>query len=253
MNKEAGAASNYIGCALIPVRSKHGKISADAIEETIVRLQSSGYSINKPRAVSVTQSTEYGTVYTIDELMSISKVCKKYGLLFHMDGVRLSNAAAALNVTLKAITSDVGVDVITFGGTKNGLMFGDAIVIFNKQFADEFYYIQKQGFQLNSKMRFLTVQFIAYLEKNIWLDNARHANAMSSKLAAGLTKIPGIEFPYPVETNQLFPCFSQAIIDATQKEFAYSIWDKKTGMVRLLTSFITSSEDIEKFIELAKR
>ncbi len=143
-------------------------------------------------------------MYTTNELLSISEVCKTYNLIFHMDGCRLPNAAAAMNTSLREITTDVGVGVLSFGGAKNGLLFGEAIIFFRKELAEEFEYIQKQCLQLHSKMRFISAQFIPYLEQNVWHKNAHHANLMCNKLWNGLSKLPKVKLAFPVETNQLF-------------------------------------------------
>ncbi|MBV8802420.1 MAG: hypothetical protein JO131_05580, partial [Gammaproteobacteria bacterium] len=208
---------------------------------------------NLPKVVSIAQATEYGTVYSIDELIEISAVCKKYKLLFHMDGCRLANAAVYLKTSIKEMTADIGVDVLSYGGTKNGLLSGEAIVFFRENIANEFEYIQKQGLQLQSKMRFLSAQFIPYLEKNIWFRNAKQANDMATRIANSLEKINSIKIAYPVQTNQIFAYFPKNIIDVTQKEFSYYIWDEKTNLVRLVTSFDTTVEDVNNFTNIIEK
>jgi len=247
---EVGAVVNFSGCSIFAIPQQHGKITAAAIEARYLESLQERHN-NKPNVVSIAQTTECGTVYSIDELSAIAAVCKKYKLLFHMDGCRLSNAAAALNKSLKEITADVGVDVLTFGGTKNGLLFGEAIIFFREDLAADFGYIQKQGLQLNSKMRFLAAQFIPYIEKNIWLKNAGHANLMCQRLAKGLATRKDIKFVYPVESNQLFAYFSKSIIRATQAKFPYYILDEKTNFIRVVTSFDTSETEVDEFINLA--
>jgi threonine aldolase len=249
--QEVGAVVNFTGCSILPVPHQNGKLSAEGIEQAYLMSAFWGRHTNKSAVVSIAQATEYGTVYSLAELQAIAVVCKKYQLLLHMDGCRLANAAAALNVSLRTLTADIGVDVLTFGGTKNGLLFGEAIIFFNAALAVEFEYIQKQGLQLHSKMRFLSAQFIPYLEKNLWHKNAAHANAMTQLLQTGLQKNPAIRIAYPVQTNQLFAYFPETVISATMAAFPYYVWDKTQSIVRLVTTFDTSEEDVSKFINLA--
>lgn len=247
---EVGAAINFIGCALFTIPNENGKITAEKIEEKYLTTINERHN-NKPQVVSIAQTTEYGTIYSVAELKAIAAVCKKYQLIFHVDGCRLSNAAVALNTSLKEITADVGIDVMTFGGTKNGLLFGEAIIFFRKDLANEFEYIQKQGLQLNSKMRFLSAQFIPYLEKNIWQRNAQQANLMCQKLVQGLLKRSDIKLVCPVESNQMFAYFPQSVIEKTQAKFPYYVFNAKTGLIRIVTGFDTTEADIDEFLALA--
>jgi len=250
INNEVGALVNFSGCSIFTIPHQNGKILASLLEEKYLTSIHERHN-NIPTVVSISQSTEYGTVYSIDELQSIAKICKKYQLFFHIDGCRLSNAAVALNKSLKEITTDIGADVVTFGGTKNGLLFGEAIIFLREEFSDHFSHIQKQGLQLNSKMRFLSAQFIPYLEKNIWQRNALHANLICHKLAERLIQINDIKLLYPIETNQLFAYFPKSVIQATQDKFRYYILDEKAGLVRIVTSFDTCENDVEEFVSLA--
>lgn len=249
VSHEVGAPVNLIGCMLILVPNKDGKISAISIEDAYINTTHWGRHSNLPKVVSIAQATEFGTVYSREELLEISAVCKKYNLIFHMDGCRLANAAVHLQTSMKALTADVGVDILSFGGTKNGLMFGEAIVFFREDLASEFEYIQKQGLQLQSKMRFLSAQFIPYLEKNIWLRNAKQANDMCTRLLNGLKNNSSIKLAYPVQTNQIFAYFPKAMIEYTQKNFSYYIWDEKSNLIRLVTSFDTTSEEVDHFLK----
>jgi threonine aldolase len=249
-SQETGAVTSSTRCQLISVPHENGKITATALEETFLNKSIWGIHSNKPTVVSIAQSTEYGTLYSIEELRAISAICKKYNLLLHMDGCRLANAAVALQTSLKAITADIGVDVLSFGGTKNGMLFGEAIIFFRKELAEEFAYIRKQGLQLNSKMRFLSAQFIPYLEKNIWQRNALHANKMCQQLAEGLAKKTGVELAYPVQTNQIFAYFPKEKIEMTQEKLFYYVWNEKLNLVRLVTSFDTTEIEVEEFLKL---
>ena len=250
---EVNAATNMTGCPTLLIQNHDGKITADEIQVCYDNATYWGYHANLPKVVSITQSTEVGTVYTRDELLAISAVCKKNQLLFHMDGCRLSNAAAALNCSLKDITTDVGVDVLSFGGTKNGLMLGEAIIFFKPELSNEFAYIHKQSLQLNSKMRFLSAQFIPYLKDKLWHRYAAHANKMAKLLSDGLSKIKGVTINYPVQTNQVFATVPEKLIQATIEKYPYYIRDKKINQVRLVTSFDTTEEEINHFTELASK
>ncbi len=167
-----------------------------------------------------------------------------------MDGCRLANAAVNLQASLKSITYDLGVDVLSFGGTKNGLLFGEVIIFLQPNLAKDFEYIQKQGLQLASKMRFLTAQFIPYLKDNIWFRNAKHANEMCQYLAQSLAIYPEVTFAYPVETNQLFVYLPKEVIIRTKAQFPYYIWDETTNLIRLVTSFDTTPQEIAEFIHV---
>lgn len=248
-SQEVGAPVNAIGCSLITVLTKEGKVTPEQLEIAHDKVAYWGVHSNLPKVVSIAQTTEYGTVYSINELKAISHFCKQHNLLFHMDGCRLANAAVSLGVELKKITQEMGVDVLSFGGAKNGLLFGEVIVFFDSKLANEFDYIQKQSLQLHSKMRFLSAQFIPYLEKNIWHRNAKHANDICQLLAAGLKK-SGIKFAYPVESNQIFAFFPDELITATQGKFPYYVWNKEANLVRLITSFDTTENDVNQFVNL---
>jgi len=248
VTQEVGACISAIGCMVLQIPHQNGKITPSAIEETYNQAIYWGRHNNKPKVVSIAQSTEFGTVYTLEELAAISRVCKKHTLLFHMDGCRLANAAVALDATFNELTVDVGVDILSFGGTKNGLAFGEAIV-FLKPLDDEFEYIHKQELQLLSKMRFLSAQFIPYLEQDIWKKNATQANLMCKQLYQGLKQHKSLRFAYPVETNQLFVYFTDQLIKATQDLTPYYIWNKQSNLVRLVTSFDTTAQEVENFLD----
>ncbi len=198
--------------------------------------------------ISITQSTEMGTVYSIAEIRQIAALADQYGLYLHMDGARLANAAASLNCQLREVTREAGVDVLSFGGTKNGMMYGEAIVFFNPHLAEEFKYIRKQGMQLGSKMRFISAQFIALLEDDLWLKNARHANAMATYLEQRLREIPQVKITQPVQANAVFAILPAEYIETLQKKFFFYVWNEKTSEVRWMTSFDTTREDIDVFI-----
>ncbi len=249
---ECGSAQSITGCSLIPLTSKEGKLDLEKLRPFLHHRGNQHHV--QPAAISITQSTELGTVYTLDELKQISKFAKENGLLFLMDGARISNAAAALNISLKALTTDVGVDILSFGGTKNGLMGAEAIVFLKPGLAKDFEYVRKQNMQLASKMRFLSAQFIALLEGDLWLRNARHSNAMAKLLEEKLRcDFPQLRILYPVEANALFVQLPPHALHKLQEKCFFWIWDAEQSIARWMTTWDTQPEFIEQFISELKR
>jgi threonine aldolase len=194
-----------------------------------------------------------GTVYTPKEIKALANFAHKHDMLLHVDGARLANAAASLALPLKAITTDVGVDVLSFGGAKNGMMYGEAVVFFDKSLAKDFKYTRKQGTHLPSKMRFISAQFEALLTNNLWLRNAEHANRMASLLAQALRKVPRIEITQPVMANGVFAIVPPKYIPLLQREYFFYVWNEQTSEVRFMTSFDTAEDDIADFVSLVKK
>ncbi len=248
---EVGAATYLTGCPTLLIPHTNGKITAAEIQQVYDKTCYWKHHSNLPKVVSIAQSTEFGTVYTVPELQAISAICRKNNLLFHMDGCRLSNAAAYLNVSLAAISRDVGVDVLSFGGTKNGMMFGEAIVFFQPELAAEFAYMHKQNLQLNSKMRFMSAQFIPYLKDSLWHRYASHANKMCERLTKGLLAMKDVTAAHPQQTNQLFAYLPEKMIQATQEKYPFYLFDKNRNLARLVTSFDTTVEEVDQFVALA--
>jgi Threonine aldolase len=246
---ECGAPEKHTGSKLIPLPSPNGKIETSDI---IAQL---GYIGNEhhaqPRAVSITQSTEYGTVYSLAEVKKIADVAHKNGMSLHMDGARIFNAAVSLNCTLAATTREVDVDVLSFGGTKNGLIAGEAVVFFDRSLAKDFEFRRMQGMQLSSKMRFIAAQFIALLSNDLWKKNAAHANRMAAILGKGLASVPGVKLTQKVDSNSVFATLPAALIPKLQTEFAFHVWSKPKNEIRLVTSFDTQESDVARFVELA--
>jgi threonine aldolase len=242
---ECGAPEKIAGCKLLPVSATQGKITVAGVKAQLQRIGDQ-HSV-QARVISISQSTEYGTVYTLNELCELSAFAKAHGLYCHMDGARLANAAASLQTDLKSIVEAAGVDVLSFGGTKNGMMFGEAVIFLNPLLAKSFLYIRKQNMQLASKMRFISAQFQALLSHDLWLDNARHANAMAQYLGQALTKIPSIHITQPVEANAVFAIMPTALIEKLHKRYSFYVWDEALSEVRLMTSFNTSMEEINSF------
>lgn len=247
---ECGAPENFTGCKLIPIPTANGKLQVDLITEYI---QGVGFEHHvQPGVISITQSTEYGTVYSPEEIQKIANFAHQNNMLVHMDGARIGNACAALDVSFRKITKDVGVDVLSFGGTKNGLMFGEAIVFMNSDLAQNFKYIRKQAMQLTSKMRFISAQFDALLSDELWLKNARHANAMAKYLESQIRDIPQIQITQKVQANAVFAILPPSIIASLQKKFSFYVWNEKTNEVRWMCSFDTQKEDIDVFVTAIK-
>ncbi len=243
---ECGAPEKLSGCKLLLVPAVQGKIT---VENSVKHLQRVGdQHAVQPRVISLSQSTEYGTVYTLEELRELAHFAHSHGLYVHMDGARLANAAAHLQTDLKTITEAANVDVLSFGGTKNGLMIGEAVVFFNSALAQSFLFIRKQHMQLASKMRFIAAQFQALLANNLWLNNARHANAMAQLLAQELGKIKSIRITHPVEANAIFAIMPKTLIEKLQERYYFYVWDESLSEVRLMTSFNTSEEEIHCFV-----
>jgi threonine aldolase len=247
---ESTAPEKFTGCKQIGIPTKNGKILPEQIEEKIQRIGDQHHP--QARVISISQSTEYGTVYTADEIKKISAVAKKHSLYLHMDGARISNAAVSLGTDFKTFTKDAGVDVLSFGGTKNGMMFGESVVVFNPELAKEFYYLRKQGMQLHSKMRFISAQFEAYFSNDLWKRSASYSNAMAKKLEAGLRSIPSVTITQSVDANGVFALFPKEITPELQKEIFFYVWNDRTNEVRLMCSFDTKEEEIESLVNKLK-
>jgi threonine aldolase len=248
---ESTALEKFTGCRQITIPTSNGKIYPAAIEDKIQRIGDQHHPQTK--VISISQSTEYGTVYSLDEIASISTVAKRHGMYLHMDGSRISNAAVSLQKDFKEFTIDAGVDVLSFGGTKNGMMFGEAIVFFKPELAAHFKFIRKQGMQLHSKMRFISAQFQALLSDDLWKKNASHANTMANKLAIALGKIPEVKITQSVDANGVFVTLPPSIISDLQGEQFFYVWNEKFSEARLMCSFDTSEEDVLRFIGKLKQ
>ncbi|MEU9885348.1 low specificity L-threonine aldolase [Sphaerisporangium sp. NPDC051011] len=242
---EGGAPERTAGLKLMSVPTPDGKLTPALIDR-----QAWGFGDEhraQPRVVSISQSTELGTLYTPEEIAAIAAHCRELGMLLHMDGSRLINAAAALDVPLRALTTDAGVDVLSFGGTKSGLMFGEVVVVLNPSAVRGMVYLRKTAMQLASKMRFVSVQFEALLAGDLWLRNARNANAMAARLAAAVREIPGVTLTRPVQANAVFAVIPPEVADRVRKRFRFYTWDPATGEVRWMTSFDTTEHDVDAF------
>ncbi len=248
---ECGAPEKFTGCKLLALHTEDGKLTPEIVSKELYGFDFEHHS--QPKVISITQSTEMGTVYTPGEILNLSEIAHKYGMLLHMDGARIANAAAFLGLSFEKFTRDVGVDVLSFGGTKNGMMYGEALVFFDKKYSENFKYIRKQGMQLASKMRFISAQFEEYLNNDLWLRNAQHSNKMARLLADKLKDIPELRITQKVESNGIFARIPKEIIPVLQEEYFFYVWDEKNSEVRWMCSFDTSEEDVINFADLIKK
>ena len=247
---ECGAPEKFSGCKLLTCSTPDGKLTVDMIAS---HMHGIGFEHHvQPRMVSITQATELGTVYTVDEIREIARYTHEHGMLLHMDGARISNAAVSLGSDFYEMTGGAGVDVLSFGGTKNGMMYGEAIIFFDQALCKDFKYRRKQGMQLASKMRYIAAQFSVFLENELWKENASHANRMARKLYASVKDIPGLEVTRQVESNAVFARIPSHIIPALQDEFFFYVWDEELSEVRWMCSFDTTEADIESFASLLR-
>lgn len=248
---ECGAPEKFTGCKLLSVPTPDGKITIDQIKPLLHEV---GFEHHvQPRVISVSQATEMGTIYTPRELKTLANFAHDNGMLLHVDGARIANAAASLNVKLKAITRDAGVDILSFGGAKNGMMYGEAVVFFDKSLAKDFKYTRKQGTHLPSKMRFISAQFEALFSNDLWRQNAEHANRMAQVLAGELARLPQITITQKVEANGVFALVPKKYVPLLQKQYFFYVWNEGTSEVRLMTSFDTTEDDIADFVGLVKK
>ncbi len=254
---EGGAPERMGGMKLLTVPSENGKLTPE-----LVAREAWGWGDEhraQPLVVSITQSTELGTLYSVDEIRALADHAHGHGMRLHMDGARLSNAAAALDLPLRAFTRDAGVDVLSFGGTKNGAMLGEAIVVLDPEASQGLIYSRKYSMQLASKMRFVSAQLIALLEGDLWLRNARHSNAMAARLRgaveAGIAdgSIRGVAFTQPTQSNGVFATLPDGVADQLRESFRFYDWDAARNEVRWMCSFDTQESDVDAFVaELAR-
>jgi threonine aldolase len=242
---ECGAPERYLGSKLLTVATPDGKLTP-ALAETRLRGLGDEHHV-QPRAVSVTQSTELGTVYAAAELRALADWAHAHELLLHVDGARIANAAAALGLGLREATRDLGVDALSFGGTKNGALGAEAVVLFRPELAARLPFQRKQAMQLASKMRYAGAQLDALLTDDLWLRNAERANAMARRLAAAVAGTPQLELVHPVEANALFVRLPAAAIPRLQERAFFHVWDEDEGICRWMTSWDTSAEDVDDF------
>ena len=243
---ECGAPEFFAnGTKVLLLPGEHGKVDPKAVEHAVHRRTDIHYP--KPRVVSLTQATELGTVYSLDELRALSEVARRVHLRIHMDGARFANAVVALGVTPKEITWEVGVDVICFGGSKNGIALGEAVVFFNPELAREFDYRCKQGGQLASKMRFLSAPWVGMLQDGAWLRHAKHANAMAHRLELAIRNLPQVEIAHPVQSNAVFARLPETLIREMHQRGWQFYTHVSADSARFMTSWDTTPEDVGAF------
>jgi len=242
---ECGAPERFTGCKLLTVSSPDGKLTVDMVKK---HMHGFGFQHHaQPKVISISQATELGTLYSVDEIKALANYAHQNGMLLHMDGARLANASVSLNLNFREFTKDAGVDVLSFGGTKNGMMYGEAIVFFNKSLAENFMYTRKQSLQLASKMRFIAAQFNAYLSNEQWKKTATHSNRMAQILADKVRTLPNVKITQKVDANGVFAIIPHEIISKLQEEYFFYVWDEVKSEVRWMTSWDTTEEDIENF------
>ncbi|MER5962139.1 threonine aldolase family protein [Streptomyces sp. NPDC002057] len=247
---EGGAPERMGGLKLLTVPTPDGKLTPELIDRQAWGWEDEHRAM--PQVVSITQNTELGTVYTVDEIRAIVEHSHAKGMKVHLDGARIANAAASLDVPMRAFTNAVGVDVLSYGGTKNGMLFGEAVVVLNPDAVSHMKHLRKLSMQLASKMRFVSVQLEALLAKDLWLRNARHANAMAQRLAAGVREVDGVEILYPVQANAVFARLPHDVTRRLQERFRFYFWDESAGDVRWMCAFDTTEDDVDAFLQALK-
>ena len=249
LNVDEGGAPEAIGrIKLLAIPTPDAKLTPEMVASKLVRIGDE-HAV-QPGVVSVTQSTELGTLYTPGELRALADQAHENGMRLHVDGARLANAAAALGTTLRAITTDVGADAVSFGGTKAGLMLGEAVVFpSGGEPAEALLYLRKQSMHLASKMRYVAAQFEALLTDELWRRSAEHANAMAARLAQAVGALPGVTVTQAVQANVVFAILPPGVAEALQREWGFYTWDERTGEVRWMCSWDTRPEDVDAFAE----
>lgn len=244
---ECGAPEKFTGCKLIPVRTDNGKLTVEAVGAACHGIGDEHHV--QPRVISITQATEVGTVYKPKEIQALAKFAHEHDLYLHVDGARIANAVVALGLGLRQATRDLGVDVLSFGATKNGALGAEAVLFFNSGLAENFKYYRKQGMQLASKMRFISVQFEAMLSDDLWLRNAQHSNQMAQLLKQQVSKIPQVRIVYDVEANGVFAQIPPHAIKKLQERYFFYVWSEAESIVRWMCSWDTTEEDVKQFAE----
>lgn len=248
---ECGAPQRVVGCRLLTVDTPDGKLTPELVK---TRLHGFGFEHHsQPRAISITQPTELGTLYSLDEIRALADLAHSHDMYLHMDGARLANAAVALGCTFRQMTTDCGVDCLSFGGTKNGMMIGESAVILNPVLDADLKYRRKQMGQLSSKMRFMAAQFEAYLSTGVWRRNAEHSNRMAQLLCQSLREVPEAKVVYPVQANSVFVQLPNKVWNALLDDYFFYLWDEATDVVRWMCSFDTTEEDIHNLVQALKK
>jgi threonine aldolase len=242
---ECGAPEKFTGCKLIPISAPDGKLTVEAVGHAYHGIGDQHHV--QPRVISITQATELGTVYTPREIRDLARFAHQRNMFLHMDGARIANAAVSLGLTLREATRDLGVDVLSFGGTKNGAIGAEGVVFFDKKLARDFLYLRKQGMQLASKMRFISAQLDALLSNQLWQKNAEHSNRMAKLLEKEVRKIPQVKIVQKVEANGVFAKIPRHAVAKLQKHYFFYVWEEERSVVRWMCSFDTTEQDVRRF------
>lgn len=246
---ESSAPETFTGCRFFPIKSdENGKLTPELIRKRLIRKGDMHYA--QPQMISLTQTTEYATVYKPDELEAVGQLAKENGLYYHIDGSRFFNAAASLDCTLKALSTDIGLDVLSLGGTKAGMMYGEAVVVFNKDLAKHIAFKHKQSMQLASKNRFIAAQFETMLNNELWRKHGAHANTMAQLLHNSIKDIPGVHVTKPVQANGVFAIHPESWNEIMWAQYPYYVWDEHTNEVRMMCSWDTTEEEVRGFAAL---
>jgi threonine aldolase len=253
---ECGAPEKFTGCKLLPIPTADGKLTVEAAQHAYHGMGDQHHV--QPRVISITQASEMGTVYQPDEIRALAQFAHQHDMFLHMDGARIANAAVSLRQSLREATRDLDVDVLSFGGTKNGLMGAEAVIFLNKKLIEEnnvsqnFLYMRKQGMQLASKMRFIAAQMEALLSDDLWLKNARHSNRMARLLEKQVSQISQVKIVYKVEANGVFAQIPKHVISKLQDRYFFYVWNEDKGVVRWMCSFDTTEKDIKDFTKFLR-
>jgi threonine aldolase len=248
---ECGAPEKFTGCKLVPVAAKNGKLTLDSVQSAYHGVGDEHHV--QPTVISITQATEVGTVYKPNEIRDLANFAHGHGMFLHVDGARIANAVAALGLNLRQATRDLGIDVLSFGATKNGALGAEAVVFFNPELASNLKFYRKQGMQLASKMRFISAQFEALFTGDLWRQNALHANRMAQLLKREISKIPQVKIIYNVEANGVFAQIPRKSIAKLQKRYFFYVWNEAQSVVRWMCSWDTTADDVKQFAEFVKR
>ena len=248
---ECGAPEKFTGCKLIPIATPDGRLNVEMVRHAYHGIGDEHHV--QPKVISITQATEMGTLYQPAEIRALANFAHERDMYLHLDGARIANAAAALGQSLRQATRDLGVDVLSFGGTKNGILGGEAIVFFRPEMAEDFLFLRKQSMQLASKMRFISAQLAALLTNDLWLINARHSNRMAKLLEEQLRQIPQIKIHYHVEANGVFAKIPRHAIPKIQDHYFFYVWHEDESVVRWMCSFDTTEEDVREFAKFVAR
>jgi threonine aldolase len=248
---ECGAPEKHTGCKLIPLPHRDGKITLDSVRHAYHGIGDPHHS--QPRVISITQSSEMGTVYQAEEMQALAGFAHEHGMFLHVDGARIANAAASLGQNLRQATRDLGVDVLSFGGTKNGILGGEAVVFFQAALGHDFLYLRKQSMQLASKMRFVAAQFEALLTDDLWRRSAEQANHMARLLEREIRRIPEVKVVWKVEANGVFARIPRHSIEKIKQHYFFHMWIEEESIVRWMCSFDSTEDDIRKFAEVVRQ